>query len=280
MIVAPFDRSKIPHKPGIYMYKNNLGEVIYVGKAIDLFSRVSSYFSSGGKDVKTTHLVENIADIETIVVESELEALILEANLIKKYLPLYNIRLTDDKDYLYIIVTAEEFPRVLTGRKVDISRGDKYFGPFPSSRTVKETLKKLRRVFPWCSAKSKTGRGCFYYHLGLCLGPCVGEISTADYKKIINRFVRFLNGQKNELLEELTIEMEKYSKGLNFEEAERVRKVIQGILYLTQVSRVSSYLENPNFLEDERAQALKTLQLELKLNELPDTTEGSDISNI
>lgn len=282
MLPSFVDKEKIPHKPGIYMYKDNTGKVIYVGKAIDLYNRVSSYFS-GAHNTKTMQLVSNIADLETIIVESELEALILEANLIKKFLPHYNIRLTDDKDYLYIAVTKEDFPQVITARKKDLRPIKHYFGPFPSSKTVKATLKQLRRVFPWCSnppgPRNKTLRPCFYYHLKLCPGACIGAIAKEDYRKIINRFVKFMEGKKDELLEELQKEMEERSKNLEFEEAARVKRIISGITYMLQPNRVSSYLENPNFLEDENRIGIEELKRVLNLPELPERIEGYDISN-
>lgn len=283
MVPSFIDKEKIPHKPGIYMYKNSLGSVIYVGKAIDLYNRVSSYFS-GAHDLKTMRLVEEIRDIETIIVESELEALILEANLIKKYYPIFNISLKDDKEYLYIAVTKADYPQVMTARKRDLKPIKHYFGPFPSSRTVKMTLKQLRKVFPWCSnppgSKNKSGRPCFYLHIKLCPGACIGAITKQDYNKIINRFVKFMDGRKDELTQDLTAEMTKYSKDEQYEQAQSVKKVLEGIQYLLQSNRVSSYLENPNFLEDEHKRGLLELQQVLNLPDYPERIEGYDISNI
>lgn len=301
MLPSFINPDQIPHKPGIYIYKNEKGKVIYVGKAIDLRSRVSSYFSKSWHDVKTTKLVENIRDIETIIVESEIEALILEANLIKKFMPLYNIRLTDDKDYLYVVITDEEFPKIITARKKDLIKVKKWFGPYPSATTVKTTLKKLRRVFPWCSnplgsrtnkAKpglldsytrsgtiAKTGKACFYYHIGQCPGACVGAISKSDYDKTIKRFSKFLDGKKSELLEDLTKEMADLSKKQKFEEASKIKKIIVGINYITAPTKISNYLVNPNFLEDLNKTSLEQLQSDLNLPELPVRIEAYDISN-
>jgi excinuclease ABC subunit C len=301
MLPSFLTAEKIPHKPGIYIYKDKDGKVIYVGKAVDLRSRVSSYFNSTWKNVKTAKLVENIADLETVVVESEIEALILEANLIKKFMPLYNIRLTDDKDYLYIVVTDEHFPKVLTARKKDLIKVKKWFGPYPSATTVKTTLKKLRRIFPWCSNPlgsrankgktsfldsytrsgtiAKTGKACFYYHIGQCPGACVGAISKEDYSKIIRRFSKFLEGKKQELLEELTSEMENHSKELKFEEAAGIKRIIEGINYVTAPTKITNYLLNPNFLEDLNRSSLEELQRVLNLKTLPARIEGYDISN-
>ncbi len=275
------------------MYKNERGKVIYVGKAVDLYHRVGSYFSGRPHDLKTMQLVSNIHDIETIVVQSEIEALILEANLIKKYLPLYNIRLTDDKDYLYIGITNEEYPKIITARKPELKNLKKYFGPFPSSTTVKTTLKRLRRIFPWCANPAgsrlnrpglradgfKRGRPCFYYHIKQCPGACVGEISPQDYKVIINRFSKFLDGKKDELYAELTEEMENAAKNLDFEEAGRLKKIISGIEYITAPTKITQYLANPNFLEDITQQSLVQLQKDLNLPDLPSRIECYDISN-
>ncbi len=280
-------KDSVPHKPGVYIYKNIAGKVIYVGKAIDLYHRVASYFAKVHEIPKTNALVSEVASLDTIIVESELEALILEANLIKKYLPVFNVRLMDDKDYLYIGITKDIFPKIITLRKHGLKKVKKFFGPFPSSRTVKDTLKKMRRVFPWCSGKGYrlqvtgySSRPCFYYHIGFCPGACIGVISKDDYNKIIRRFSKFLDGKKEELVNELMEEMNNASQKQNYEEAGRVKKVMEGIHYLTQINRASAYLENPNFLEQENEQALVELQKELGLPKIPERIEGYDISNI
>lgn len=280
MIPKFINKSKLSQKPGVYGFKDSKGRVLYVGKAINLYHRVASYF---GKEAagKTAALVSRIANVETIIVESELEALILEANLIKKYLPAFNVRLTDDKDFLYIGLTKEDFPKVLAIRKQDLGQMKKFWGPYPSSRTVRETLKRLRRVFPWCDGvKQRGNKACFHYHLSQCPGACVGLISQEEYSKNLTRFAKLLDGKKQELIEELTSEMQKAASGQQFEQAQAVKKIIEGILYLTQTQRVKNYLENPNFLEDERESALLQLQKDLNLEKLPEKIEGYDISNI
>lgn len=280
MIPNFLDKSQIPHKPGVYKFKDNLNQVIYVGKAIDLYHRVASYFSASSKDPKTSALVPQIKELETVVVESELEALILEANLIKRFRPKFNVRLIDDKDYLYIKVTGEPFPKVVTARRKDLDDSLKYFGPFPSSRTVKETLKRLRRVFPWCSYGAVSKRACFYYHLGQCPGACTGEISQKDYRQIIKRFMAFMEGQKEKLIRDLTKEMNGVAKREQFEKAAEIKNTLAGIGYLTQTNRTHLYLENPNFLQAERARGLAELQTVLGLANYPARVEGYDISNI
>lgn len=281
MIPDFFNKSLIPHKPGVYIFKDLESKVLYVGKAIDLYSRVSSYFNRA-HDAKTSMMVSQIKDIETIIVESELESLILEANLIKRFRPPFNIRLMDDKDYLYIGITQEGFPKIITARIQDLKKIKKFFGPFPSARTVKNTLKLLRRVFPWCSSPpTKTShRACFYYHIGFCPGACVGLINKEEYQKIINRFIKFMDGKKEELVSEIYTEMQQYANEQRFEEAAKSKRVLDGISYLTQTNRVASYLENPNFLEDESKLALGELQKDLGLEKPPERVEGYDISNI
>lgn len=283
MTATPIDRSKIPHKPGVYIYRNQSGEIIYVGKAIDLFHRVASYFNARNHDPKTAHLVANIHSVETIVVESELEALILEANLIKKHLPQYNIKLTDDKDYLYIGVTKELYPKILTARKQDLGQFKKYFGPFPSARVVKTTLKRLRRTFPWCNNPPKEGtkkfKPCFYYHLGQCAGPCAGKIDAKEYNQIISRFIKFMDGKSEQLVKELIKEMDQASGKQDFERAQSLKKTLEGIQYLLQSNKTSNYLENPNFLEDQRQKSLEQMQKDLHLPHLPERIECYDISN-
>lgn len=281
MIPLFIDKTKLPHKPGVYIYKDVTGRILYVGKAVDLYHRVASYFSGTPDSPKTASLLENIAGLETIVVLSEIEALILEANLIKKYLPPYNIRLTDDKDYLYIKVTKEEFPEILVARKNELTDAKEYFGPFPSGRTVRTTLKKLRRIFPWCNLKAdhKDGKACFYYHLGLCPGSCAGKIDKKSYNKIINSFIKFMQGRREELIRSLEKEMEDYAGKLQFEQAQAVKRILNGLEYLTQSSRAEVYLENPNFVEDQLRQSLKQLQKDLRLSKLPERIECFDISN-
>lgn len=281
MIPNFLKKSQIPHQAGVYIFKNGENEVLYVGKAIDLYHRVSSYFNKG-QNIKVSALVDKIAQVETIIVESELEALILEANLIKKFHPSFNVRLVDDKDYLYIGLTDDVFPQVITLRKQDLKKTKRFWGPFPSGKTVRSTLKLLRRVFPWCSAPNNRlrKRACFYYHLRLCPGVCTGEITQKDYHKIIHRFSKFMDGKVKQLIAELNAEMMELSKRQEFEQAEIIKKSISGIIYLTQPNRVKLYLENPNFLEDERKLALLQLQKDLKLTKIPQRIEGYDISNI
>ncbi|MDO8644825.1 MAG: GIY-YIG nuclease family protein, partial [bacterium] len=260
------DKSGIPHKPGVYIYKDSSGRILYVGKAVDLYHRVASYFNGKPDHPKTAALVEHIASCETVVVDSELEALILEANLIKRHLPPYNIRLMDDKDYLYIKITKEEFPRVVTARKSDLGDAKDSFGPFPSSRVVRSTLKRVRRFFPWCNNPfPKDHRPCFHYHLGLCPGACAGKISRAEYNRTVRRFCKFMQGKRRELVGDLEKEMKTHSDNLHFEKAQAAKRLMEGVNYLTQSNNAQIYLENPNFLEDQNRLSIENLKKDLAL---------------
>src|SRR3990172_8005642 len=192
----------LPNKPGCYLMKNTDNKVIYVGKAINLKNRIRSYFhNEAGHDHKTRRLVREIADLEWIVVGSELEALILEMNLIKRYRPFYNIRLKDDKRYPYIkIHWEEEFPRVTVTRLMQ-DDGGKYFGPYTSVWAVHQTLDVLRRIFPYLTCDREiTGldsRACLYHDINLCTAPCIGAIDRAGYRQVISDLQDFLNGKSD-----------------------------------------------------------------------------------
>lgn len=286
------DKAKLKEIPGVYIFKDRQGQVLYVGKAVNLKRRILSYFQGRQTDLKVTLLAKKTAFLETIVVDSELEALILEANLIKKFLPPFNLRLADDKDYLYIKVTKGKYPQITTARKKELQGAQVYFGPFPSAKTVRTTLKKLRRVFPWCSSplqkcfldngapRDKRLKPCFYYHLGQCPGACVGKIDSQDYKKIVRNFINFMQGGKDKLLKELSGEMVGASEKWEFEKAARIKKVVEGINYLTQPTSIQSYLDNPNFMEKQREEGLKQLWQDLNLPKTPQRIEAYDISNI
>lgn len=269
----------IPQRAGVYIFINSEGKILYVGKALNLRHRVSSYFRNKSDNPKTAVLVREIARVETITVSSEIEALILEANLIKKYQPPFNIKLIDDKDFLYIKITKEQFPKIITARKKELVNSKKFFGPFPSARIVRDTFKKLRHIFPWCSNPGGK-RPCFYFHINLCPGPCVGRIGKKDYAKIINCFIKFMEGKKNELINDLTKEMEECAKNQEFEKAGGVKKIISGIEYLTSSTSIKEYLVDPNFLENQNQLALACLQKDLNLEKIPQRIEGYDISNI
>src|SRR5512135_2573855 len=212
----------LPTRPGCYIMRDESGEIIYVGKAINLRNRVRSYFHGAhDQDMKTRKLVRNIADIEWIVVDSELEALILEMNLIKKHRPKYNVRLKDDKRYPYIKVHwADPFPKVTVTRQM-VQDGSRYFGPYTSVWAVHQTLDILRRIFPYLTCDREiTGndaRACLYYDIKLCTAPCIGMIKQAQYRQMIDDLCKFLDGNTDPIVSRLRAEMDRAAEELRFE---------------------------------------------------------------
>lgn len=207
--------------------------MLYVGKAKDLKKRVTSYFAKSAHDAKTTHLVSEVISISHILVNSELEAFLLEAELIKKHKPYYNIRMIDDKSYPYIMVSEDEIPYVTITRKKTFKKAI-YFGPYPDAGSVKLVLKILRRIFPYESVKNHPKKKCLYYHLGLC--PCVQAIpeNAQQYKKNIRNFKAFLSGKTKQVLESLQKEQKEKVKLEEFEEAGNLQRQIEAIERITQ----------------------------------------------
>ena len=214
----------LPDSPGVYLMKNEQGRIIYVGKAVVLKNRVRQYFQSGKNHTpKVRAMVSHIADFETIMTGSEVEALILECNLIKKHRPHYNISLKDDKSYPYVKVTVQEaFPRVFITRRL-MKDGARYFGPYTNATAVKDSLKLLRRPFPLRTCKHLQDRPCLEYHIKRCLAPCVGKVSAEDYQVMIRAVLLFLEGRTEEVEKELNFRMEAAAENYNFELAARLR---------------------------------------------------------
>ncbi|MBM7541856.1 excinuclease ABC subunit UvrC [Amphibacillus cookii] len=217
----------LPAQPGCYLMKDKHGTVIYVGKSKKLKNRVRSYFA-GANDQKTQRLVQEITDFEYIVTSSEIEALILEMNLIKKYDPKYNVLLKDDKSYPYLKVTNERHPRLIITRKVLKDKG-KYFGPYPNVLAARETKKLLDRIYPLRKCNNPPGKPCLYYHLGQCLACAEVPPSKDEYQTIVQNVVTFLNGGHQEIKKELKTKMEAASEALNFERAKELRDQMQHI---------------------------------------------------
>ncbi|EEK71340.1 excinuclease ABC subunit C [Bacillus mycoides] len=217
----------LPDQPGCYLMKDKQGTVIYVGKAKVLKNRVRSYFT-GSHDGKTLRLVGEIVDFEYIVTSSNLEALILELNLIKKYDPKYNIQLKDDKTYPFIKITAEKQPRLLITRNVKKDKG-KYFGPYPNAQSAHETKKLLDRMYPLRKCSNMPDKVCLYYHMGQCLAPCVKEVTDEQNKEIVDEIIKFLNGGHKEIRSELETKMYEASEKLEFERAKELRDQIAHI---------------------------------------------------
>jgi excinuclease ABC subunit C len=234
----------LPNRPGCYIYKNSGGEIIYVGKAINLRNRVRSYFQDGQKDFKTRQLVKNITHIDWIVVESELEALILEMNLIKRHRPRFNIRLKDDKRYPYIKVHwASAFPKLTVTRQMT-QDGSRYFGPYTSVWAVHQTLDVLRRIFPYLTCdrdiSGKDLRACLYYDIKLCTGPCIGAINSENYRRMIDDLCDFLQGHTETIVQRLRGDMENAAESLQFERAATLRDQINSIERVVEKQRVLS----------------------------------------
>jgi len=244
----------LPEMPGVYLMKDKSDEIIYVGKAINLKKRVSQYFNnSKNHSLKVMNMVKNISDFEYIIVNNEVEALILESNLIKKNGPKYNIILRDDKQYPYIKVTVnEKYPRILKTRKLERD-GAKYFGPYPSAYSVNEAIKVFHDMFPIRDCKLNLNklpdnfRPCLNYHIGRCKGPCIGMADEDEYNQMIDQIVRFLSRKDNAILEKLEYDMKNASDTLNFELASIYRDRIQALLVLVEKQNMS----NPDLTEED-----------------------------
>lgn len=253
--------SKLPKKPGVYVFRSSTGKIIYIGKALSLKNRVSSYFQKGSKDLKTNELVENIADLQTILVNSEFEALLLEAKLIKQHRPKYNIASKDGKNYLYIVIGKEYPNRIYSSRQPQLEEKLlDWYGPFPSGREVQETLKFIRRIFPFRSCAKLPKKVCLYNHLKLCPGVCTlslraeakqsptqTEIASSsrlsigtprndketDYQTTITRIRQILSGKITKLIQFLEKEMKSAAKANAFEKASEIKYKIDSLKRLT-----------------------------------------------
>ncbi len=272
--------------PGCYLYKDNRGKVLYVGKAKVLVNRVKSYFINYKKlDIKIQQMLDQAFDIELITVDSEIEALILETNLIKKYKPKYNSLMIDDKNYTWVkfekyIKGVKDFPRIkLVREKLD--DGSEYFGPFPDRVPLRNVLKRLRKVFPYVTCNRKliqktdnpllietnNSTPCLYYHIGLCNAPCASLESRDDYLKRFNEIKRFFRGEKLSIINSLEREMGSFSKIKNYEEAAIIRDKINDIKYVTKNIRIDSDVDDivvSNLKLEERREGLNQLIEELK----------------
>lgn len=230
----------LPDSPGVYIMKNEAGKVIYVGKAVVLKNRVRQYFQSNkGHSPKVRVMVSKIADFETILTGSEMEALILECNLIKKYRPRYNISLKDDKTYPYVKVTlAEKYPRVMITRRI-MKDGARYFGPYTQVGAVHESLKLLRRLFPMRTCKHMdVDRPCLEYHIKRCVAPCTGEVNPEEYKKMVDAVCLFLEGRTEIVEKRLEEQMIDAAENLRFEEAARLRDQLHAVQKVAEKQRI------------------------------------------
>ncbi|MCA9382370.1 excinuclease ABC subunit UvrC [Candidatus Dojkabacteria bacterium] len=302
-----------PLTPGCYIYKNKEGKIIYVGKALVLRKRIKQYFKVENGEVipsdklepRKQIMVGKIQDIEFVQTDTEVEALILEVNLIKKYKPYYNRLMVDDKSYGWIMITdKEDFPRILFVREKKVN-GASYFGPFPSTFPVHSTLKNLRKVFPYRACrrtmheeKDKSGKlnvicsdpkPCLYYHLDLCKAPCASLQSKKEYRKNINSIKKYLRGEKAGLVSQMEKQMHEYAKDQKYEKAKLLRDQINQLKYVSQRIRINEDIDEKKWREYRKkmkAESLSSLQLVLSKREIINNTnnlrriECYDISNI
>jgi excinuclease ABC subunit C len=233
-ITCPFDfkSSDIPTDPGVYLYRDEKGEILYVGKAKSLRSRVKSYFSSSDQPAKTRQLVSRIRSIDWIVVNNEVEALLLENKLVKQHWPKYNVNLKDAKTFAYISLTREDFPRVLTSRKV--ARKLESFGPYTDGFTRQDLQRLVVRVFKLRTCKTLPKRACLNYHIHLCSAPCIGKATSEQYVEQVQRARSFLNGNYQQTIEQLKTQMQAASQAQQYETALELRNQILSIRLVTE----------------------------------------------
>lgn len=245
----------LPSKPGVYIFKDKKGKPIYIGKAVSIKNRVRSYFADSNRSVKTKALLKHMENLEYIVTDSEVEALILECNLIKKHRPRYNVLLKDDKNYPYIKVTLnEKFPRLVIARKMK-KDGAKYFGPYTNSGALRETLRLIRKMFPIRTCKKNLDttpikeRECLNYHIKRCSAPCQNNISREDYMSMIQDVMMFLSGRTDELVKKLKQDMQDAAEKLDFERAAEIRDQIFSLERVTERQKiVSSEMEDQDVI--------------------------------
>jgi len=237
----------LPEKPGVYIMRDQYNEIIYIGKAINLKNRVRQYFqNSKNQHPKVAAMVERITDLEYIITDSELEALILECNLIKKHRPKYNVMLKDDKQYPYIKITIkEDYPRLLIVREIK-KDGAKYFGPYTDVTAVNRTIDLLKGLFPirYCSKNISRAIGkerpCLNYHIKKCIGPCRGNVSKEQYRELIDSIIMMLEGKQEEVLKELEDKMHQAAENLDFEKAAEIRDNMNSLIKIAEKQKVIS----------------------------------------
>ena len=290
--IFPLRSGDVPQEPGVYWFLDQKGKVLYVGKAKNLKNRVLSYRYITSKDTKTKQMLEKARKIKFKSTDSELEAILVEAELIKLYQPKYNLRLTDNKSPLYIYITSTSVPHVKVGRKEHLEKFNikkrNQFGPYPSGLQSKQVLKFIRKIFPFCNATEtqiKNKKACFYSHIKLCPGACTGKISKSEYQKNITNLKSFLRGKKRYILKSLKTDLKKASESNQFEKAIILRDKVKIIENLTN-SPKSPELNLPTLEQDEAGHKLKALTRILRLHiSLPknyklERIEAYDVSNL
>ncbi|MBI3332527.1 MAG: excinuclease ABC subunit UvrC [Candidatus Omnitrophica bacterium] len=261
---------QLPDRPGVYLFKDAQGKILYVGKAVSLRKRVLSYFQpSRPLTAKLMRLMGQVRDLEWILTGSEAEALLYEASLIKENQPKYNVSFRDDKSYPYLkVIVEEEFPRLFVGRGAG-EPGIKGIGPFANAGLLKQAFQAIRRVIPFRTCRTLPKRACLDYHLGLCQAPCEGKVSREEYQENLSKVFRLMEGRKEEVLEEIRAKMQEASARRRYEEAAKLRDQIAGLLQLA--SRPRRFIPN---------EALGDLASVLRMRRLPRRIEGFDVSNI
>ena len=277
---------KIPKSPGYYYFKNKTGEVIYIGKASNLANRIKSYYQkSAGLTPAKKAMIEQTAKIEWTVTDTEIEALLLEANQIKKHQPVFNIDLRDDKRFAYIKVSVDdEIPGVFITRQID--KSGKYFGPFTSTIAIRETLKAIRKIWPYCTERKQKSKACFYYQINRCLGICAGVVEKKEYlEKVIKPIIMFLEGKKKKIITNYELRItnlkEKMkNKSLDEVEVEKMEQEVNELKY--QILNMKKVLEHTNIISISEKYAADVVELAkvLALPKVPERIEGYDISNI
>ncbi len=279
----------LPHRPGVYLMKDSAGRVIYVGKAKDLRARVSSYFVKGAtEDPRLGPLLREIYDLDYIEAESEVDALLMEARLIKDIQPRFNRELRDDKTFPYLqIYIREDFPRVEYTREPR-RRGTKLYGPFPNAGSLRGAVQVLQKIFKFrtCSLDIKADdprwrwfRPCLLHSIGQCLAPCNMRVTKEEYRKAIHQLIRFLDGDKESLLEEMQKEMAAAAAARRYEEAARLRDQIHLLKTLDERGELETHVQPEVFPVDPR-KGLVGLRKVLKLKSLPRTIEGVDVAHL
>lgn len=259
----------LPDQPGVYLFRDAKGALLYVGKALSLRKRVTSYFRDRALlPARVSRMVGRVADLEVRPTASETEALLLEARLIKEAQPYFNVTFRDDKTYPMLKVTNEPYPRLLVTR-CKPRDGARYFGPYPNASLMHEAVQFFRRVFPLRTCRAFPKTPCLEYHLGQCLAPCAGYVSKSAYQRIVEDLVAFLNGRRDALLQDLARRMTHASRDQRFEEAARLRNQIQALTSVI-VAKEKSLTAGP----------LEQLQAALRLPRLPRRIEAFDLSNL
>lgn len=266
----------LPETTGVYIMKADDGEIIYVGKALNIRTRIRQHVAD--KSIKERTLTEHTAIIETINTDTEVEALLLECELIKKHQPRYNVSLKDGKNYPCIKLTNEEYPRACVVRRI-VDDGSQYFGPYTNATAMNESLKLIRKIFPLRTCKRFHKRPCLEYHIKRCLAPCVRAVDQKHYQELVDAVALFLDGQTQRLEDDLTAKMQSEAEQLNFEEAARLRDKIFAIKKLSEIQRILNAKKSVEEIERDPTVGVDQLQQYLNLPRRPTRMECFDISH-